>query len=55
MKRFAAKWKRRKSGDMVMKWKERKVKGLYYCPLHGGQEVNKQGICVRCDIENILP
>lgn len=55
MKQLAAKWKRRKSGELVLKWKRRKVQGVHYCPRHGGQEVGKRGLCVVCVAEGIHP
>ena len=47
MKQFGARWKW-KDGELILRWKKRKVKGVYYCAKHGGQEVNKHGVCVVC-------
>lgn len=47
MKHFGARWKWQ-DGELTLRWKKRKVKGVHYCAAHGGQEVNKAGICVLC-------
>ena len=47
MKQFGARWKWQ-DGELTLRWKKRKVKGVHYCAKHGGQEVTKLGICVVC-------
>ena len=47
MKQFGARWKWQ-DGELTLRWKKRKVKGVHYCSAHGGQEVNKAGICRLC-------
>jgi hypothetical protein len=47
MKQFGSRWKW-KDGELTLRWKKRKIKGVHYCAVHGGQEINKQGQCVMC-------
>ena len=50
MKSFGSRWKY-EDGELTLRWKKRKVKGVHYCAAHGGQEVNKKGVCVMCAAE----
>ena len=47
MKRFGARWKL-KDGVLLLRWKKRKVKGVHYCPAHGGNSTFTSEGCVFC-------